>query len=274
MKNYKIFNILKNSNEKNSHLWIAEAEFGYSHVCEKIKLLDSGSDILEVGCGSGILLSIFSEEFSQHKFIGLEPFGDGFNQLKEINSAIKSSSVSIINVPYEDYESSTKFDLIYCINVFEHVQDWRHLLNWATKNLKPNGIFIVLCPNYSFPYESHFKIPIILNKRITKILFNNYIKKFEEDNASLGLWNSLNFVKKKEVKIFTDELGSYKKFIMSDDLSIIDYMVDRISYDDEFKKRQFVIGTIATLIQKIGLLNVLKLFPRFLPYMKLYFIKN
>ena len=48
MKNYKIFDILKNSNEKNSHLWIAEAEFGYSHVCEKIKLLDRLENIFKL----------------------------------------------------------------------------------------------------------------------------------------------------------------------------------------------------------------------------------
>ena len=55
---------------------------------------------------------------------------------------------------------------IFCVNVFEHVDDWRHFLDWASKNLNENGQFIVLCPNYGIPYESHFKIPIIFNKRL------------------------------------------------------------------------------------------------------------
>ena len=36
--------------------WIAEARFGYRYVKEGIKYLPTNSNILEVGCGSGILL--------------------------------------------------------------------------------------------------------------------------------------------------------------------------------------------------------------------------
>ena len=78
MKKYSISKIVEISNLKNSKLWLAEAEFGFSNLKEPISSFSANSDILEVGCGSGILLSMLAEEFPQHKFMGVEPFGEGF----------------------------------------------------------------------------------------------------------------------------------------------------------------------------------------------------
>ena len=51
-------------------------------------------------------------------------------------------------------------------------------------------------------------------------------------------------------------------------------MIERVAKDVEFKKRQKIIGGLASLVDKIGFLNFLKKFPNFLPYMKLTFKKN
>ena len=61
---------------------------------------------------------------------------------------------------------------------------------------------------------------------------------------------------------------------MSDDTSIIDYMIERVSKDAEFRKRQSTIGKVASLLKAVGVLNLIKKFPNFLPYMKLYFNKS
>ena len=61
---------------------------------------------------------------------------------------------------------------------------------------------------------------------------------------------------------------------MKDNLSILDFMVNRITSDREFRKRQRIIGTIAIALRGIGILNILKLFPNFIPYMKLEFSRK
>lgn len=263
---------IKSLDIPNSAVWIAEAEFGLRYVRDYIQELSDSSSILEVGCGSGILLSMLAEEFPSHHFQGVEPFGDGFGSLRELNSLVKKSGVQIRNTGYEELELSEKFDCIYCVNVFEHVKDWRHFLDWVSANLADGGIFVVLCPNYSFPYESHFRIPIVFNKKLTKSLFANYLRQFEIDNDFDGLWNSLNFVTKKEVKNYLrcqEELN----LSLTDDITIIDDMVGRLAIDAEFKKRQSSIGAVALLMKKMGLFNLVKLFPNYLPYMKLSFSK-
>ncbi len=274
MKNFKIFNTLNKMDVEDVSLWIAEAEFGLTHVKSQISILDEESNILEVGCGSGILLAMLSEEFPKLKFNGIEPYGKGFSKLKSLNEAVQKEGVNIKIESYDQHLPNIKYDFIYCINVFEHVDDWKEFLLWASKNLKKNGKFFVLCPNYGFPYESHFKIPIILNKKVTYNLFKNYINKYELSNNCLGLWGSLNFVKKSQLKKYCCINFSMIGFTIIDDKSIMDEMVARISYDSEFKKRQSFVGKIAVILKRVGLFNFVKFFPNFLPYMKLVFVKD
>jgi hypothetical protein len=134
--------------------------------------------------------------------------------------------------------------------------------------------WVVLCPNYGFPYESHFRIPVIFNKRLTFNIFGNNILNFEKNNNRLGLWNSLNFVKKRDVLAYCKKNISKLGFSVSDDTSIIDYMIERVSKDAEFRKRQSAIGKVASLLKAVGILNLIKKFPNFLPYMKLSFSKS
>lgn len=254
---------------KDISLWLAEANFGLLNLRDYIKTLEVNSNILEVGCGSGILLSMLSEEFSQHKFIGIEPFGDGFSKLKSFKSRIRNNGINVKAKPYEKYNPKTKFNLIYSINVFEHLDDWRHFLYWAEKNLKKRGRCIILCPNYNFPYESHFGIPIIFNKQITYKIFKKYINKHEQKNDCHGLWKSLNFIKKTEIKNFFNQNRSNMKINLFDDLSIFDVMVERIFNDPEFKRRQLFLCYAVIFIKKIRILGLFKFFSSFVPYMKI-----
>ena len=78
---------------------------------------------------------MLAEEFSNQKFYGLEPFGNGFAKLKELTLLVQKLGVNIKFQAYEQHQEELKYDLIYCVNVFEHVDDWQHFLFWASKKL-------------------------------------------------------------------------------------------------------------------------------------------
>ena len=259
---------------KNSDIWINEALFGFYHIKEYCKKLEGNNKVLEIGSGSGILLNLLSENFKDIIFEGIEPFGEGFSSLNNLNSFSRENGVSIKNIGYEELSSNNKYDLIFCINVFEHLNDWRNFLEKISFLLNGNGKLIVLCPNYGFPYESHFRIPVIFNKKITYYIFKKLIRIFEKKNDCVGLWNSLNFVKKREIMNHLKDSKYSKNLQIIDHLLILDFMVNRIINDKEFRKRQRLIGIIAIALKGLGLLNIIKIFPNFIPYMKLEFSRK
>ena len=259
---------------KNSDIWINEALFGFYHIKEYCKKLEGNNKVLEIGSGSGILLNLLSENFKDIIFEGIEPFGEGFSSLNNLNSFSRENGVSIKNIGYEELSSNNKYDLIFCINVFEHLNDWRNFLEKISFLLNGNGKLIVLCPNYGFPYESHFRIPVIFNKKITYYIFKKLIRIFENKNDCVGLWDSLNFVKKREIMNHLKDSKYSKNLQIIDHLLILDFMVNRIINDKEFRKRQRLIGIIAIALKGLGLLNIIKIFPNFIPYMKLEFSRK
>ena len=267
-----ILNEINSLKNKKNNTWINEALFGFSQIEEYLNKLNKNDSVLEVGCGSGILLSLISENFKNLNILGIEPFGQGFDVLKDLNYLSKKNGVFIKNISYEEFETSSKFDLIYCINVFEHVEDWKYFLYKVGNLLNKNGKLIILCPNYAFPYEPHFGIPIIFNKNITYLIFQKYIKNFEKKINSHGLWNSLNFVKKYNIKRHIKNNKNFEKIIFIDHQNIIDFMIMRIIKDKIFKERQKIISYIALFLSKLGLTKIIKIFPNYLPYMKLEFV--
>ena len=82
-----------------------EAKFGFPYLKEKIDSMECGAKILEVGCGTGILLSMLAEEFSQHELHGIEPFGDGHALFKDLNSVVRKTGVNIKIQAYEEHNS-------------------------------------------------------------------------------------------------------------------------------------------------------------------------
>jgi 2-polyprenyl-3-methyl-5-hydroxy-6-metoxy-1,4-benzoquinol methylase len=63
---------------------------------------------------------------------------------------------NLIESPIEDCEYDNKYDLIFSINVMEHLKDPYAVLNQMNTALKLGGKYRFFCPNYDFPFEPHF----------------------------------------------------------------------------------------------------------------------
>lgn len=245
------------------------AIFDFEHINPYVSKLREGALVLEVGCGPGILLDMLSRQYPKICFTGLEPSGDGFGYLDDFLKYFKKRKNSdLIRTDYESFQTDKKFDLIYLVNVFEHLPDWRNFLSFVKKSLNKSGVCIVLCPNYNFPYESHFGLPIIFNKAITYSLFRKVIKDFEKKEDSGGLWKSLNFVKMRQVKKFCDKNDIY----VVQDTKILANMIDRLLSDENFYKRHRLLSKPGLFLKNTGLLNMLlkiNFVKSYVPYLKL-----
>ena len=100
-----------------------------------------GSHVLEVGCGTGALLSVFRDQCGA-SVVGVEPDAARVNMAREQN----------FDVLHGYYDSSTsealgKFDTIVFADVLEHIADPAPVLLLARQNLRPGGCVIASVPN-------------------------------------------------------------------------------------------------------------------------------
>lgn len=233
-----------------------EAAFGFSEV-EGIIAAQAkpGLRCLEIGSGPALLLGRLKARFPDGHFEGLEPASAGFGKTDAPLAAIAArAGLTVHRCGYEDFTPSQKYDVIFSINVFEHVASWREYLTRTHGWLAPGGVQVILCPNYAFPWEPHVRIPIAFTKPLTYRLFRNTIESFETNADYRGLWASLNFVKKCQVLAFARKAG----LKVTSDESVMDRMFRRLFTDPHFAGRQKALAGIAKLFYRLGLTKVLE----------------
>ncbi len=121
--------------------------------------------ILDLGCGGGILSETLAEEGANILAID--------QSKKLINEAKKRAKSKKLKIDYQ-YQSiknlkgkRAKFDVILCMEVVEHVQDYRNFIKLAFECLKKDGIIIFSTINKSV--LSYFTT-IFLAEKIFKLV--------------------------------------------------------------------------------------------------------
>ena len=127
---------------EDSNLWIGECFKFESHVVdsgftetskEYLKTLDSYvesfDNILDLGCGEGKYIRYFQNKFKNKNINGIDPYF--FD-----NEIVKKGDV--YNIDFDK-----KFDLIYTIEVLQHVKYLDIALTEINNRLLDNGIFII-----------------------------------------------------------------------------------------------------------------------------------
>lgn len=98
-----------------------------------------GMQVLDVGCGGGFL----TEEISKFglQATGLDPSAPSLYTAKRHARAM-NLDVSYLEgfgeaLPFED----ASFDMVFCLDVLEHVRDFRVIVREVNRVLKPGGLF-------------------------------------------------------------------------------------------------------------------------------------
>jgi hypothetical protein len=136
-------------------------------------------------------------------------------------------------------------------------------LGVVSRSLAKDGAAIILFPNYHFPYESHYGLPVLGTKKITQVIFKNAIRRYDDENETHGLWETLNFLTSSEFNRLA--LGQSLQIVY--ERNIMERMFLRVSADPEFMKRHSKISLALWFITKIRLFKLFKFLPiRFHPY--------
>jgi 2-polyprenyl-3-methyl-5-hydroxy-6-metoxy-1,4-benzoquinol methylase len=227
--------------------YVNEVKFAIEVLFDDLNSLDSKSKLLEIGSGIGLLSNQIAR--SGISVTSLEPSGEGFETMQQLQRIVSShpdfqsiNNMKMVESKFESFETNDRFDYIFCFNVLEHVEQPKEFIAHALSLLSEKGVFRFVCPNYKFPYEGHFNIPIVINKNITRRVFSKRISGLGVENAH-GLWESLNWITFDKV---SEILKSYEAFgtVYLSRKTFSAYLL-RIGYDEVFVQRKGV------LIQKL-----------------------
>ncbi len=260
IKSKKINNLLKKTLVPKSML--NSCNFGYKYASQHIT--ENTQKVLELGCGSCLLLAVLSQKYKNKIFFGIDPNLKAFSSFGKLRLAlIKNFRLSVT----EEYSSNLipdDIDLIFCVDVLEHVENVNDVFIFCKKKLSKDGKLIIICPNAAFPYEPHFSIPIIINKEITYKIFQKKINHIELRNKSSGLWKSLNFITADKLEYLAKSYGFKIKFYSN----LSEEVVLRVAADKDFMKRKPFVWFLAFFAAKFSLSRALKykFLTKFLPY--------
>ncbi len=202
--------------------------------------LEDGPRILEVGAGLGLTSAYLAS--NGFEICSLEPGGLGFERYERVNPLLRASlgiahphlSGSIEDVTAEH---AGTFDLIFSNNVLEHVRDVDTALATLGALLRPGGVMVHNCPNYTVPYEPHFGIPLLpLRPASTARVLPSSI-------TSTGLWQSINFVTARDVRRVADRHGATVTF----EHGLLADAIDRLR-EPEFVARHRALGRLARVL--------------------------
>ena len=101
-------------------------------------------EILDIGCGGGVLLYTLKTFFKNSELFGVEPTSN-FAELSK-----RRTGANIINGYFNNKSfENIKFDLITCCQVLEHVQDLKTFVFDIKNSLSENGYLYIEVPDIS-----------------------------------------------------------------------------------------------------------------------------
>ena len=215
----------------------------------------AGKRILEVGAGIGVLSIILAKD--GHNITALEPGANGFDVNAQVGAAVRewlaAEDLPLLDIEVDRLEPAKygKFDLIFSVNVLEHIPDLSAAISAMESVLAPNGVMVHLCPNYTVPYEPHFGIPLVpFAPRVT----GGLVPGIDRD----PVWPSINFITYGEVERLAARFGllvTFRRGLMYDAFV-------RLDTDQEFGARhKGVVRRIYRLLKATRILGLLRHIP-------------
>jgi SAM-dependent methyltransferase len=110
----------------------------YRKGLDRIRACISNGAILDVGCSSGLFLSIAAQE-------GFDVFGVEPNRKESASAA--NNGIRILGSTIRDLTLNARFDAITLWDVLEHVRDPVSYLSTLRSYLQPNGFLFVQVPS-------------------------------------------------------------------------------------------------------------------------------
>lgn len=133
-----------------------------------LELIKPNKNLIDLGCGNGVFLNKVKQNRKNMELMGLDISTIAINQLKEFYD-IDGMVATLPDIPYPI--ENNNFDYVVMLEVIEHIDDERELMNNTFRILKPGGKLMVIVP------ENHTKV----YKKFILKESSEHIKWFDEE---------------------------------------------------------------------------------------------
>lgn len=130
---------------------LAELEEGNFWFCARNKLIlwalhkysPELTSFLEIGCGTGFVISATSKQFPGIRLLGSEYLEEGLVYARQRVPGAEFTQMDARHIPYE-----SELDAIGAFDVLEHIEEDEAVLQQICKALKPGGIVLITVPQH------------------------------------------------------------------------------------------------------------------------------
>jgi len=109
-------------------------------------VMSNGLDVLDVGCGTGLVSNLFADKYKNSKFTAVD-FSDSIDYASSFAKANKINNVRWVKKDFLQFNTEKKYDVIICCGVLHHIPQYEEALAKIKHLLKPNGKLILAVYN-------------------------------------------------------------------------------------------------------------------------------
>ncbi|MFH1800880.1 MAG: class I SAM-dependent methyltransferase [Candidatus Omnitrophota bacterium] len=109
------------------------------------RYFSGAENFLEIGCGTGFVLSAIKKKFPSLSLYGSDIYAEGLNCAKERAGHLSLMLMDARAIPYEN-----EFDLIGAFDILEHVKEEELVLSQIHKSLRKGGGMLLTVPQHPF----------------------------------------------------------------------------------------------------------------------------
>lgn len=136
---------------------LLELEAGNFWFCARNKLIlwalakysPGLKSFLEIGCGTGFVISAISVRFPGVKLSGSEYFEEGLVYARQRVPSAKFTQMDARYIPYE-----SELEAIGAFDVLEHIEEDEAVLQQICKALKPGGVVFITVPQHRWLWSA------------------------------------------------------------------------------------------------------------------------
>ena len=109
-------------------------------------ITSGNQSIVDIGCGTGELLSHLAMEFSPQNLLGLDISKVGVLKAKENYPNLNFALIEVCDDGFRSKSLKSAADIVVCSEVLEHLEEPNEILRFISNSLLSSGVLIVTVP--------------------------------------------------------------------------------------------------------------------------------